>query len=112
MNKIYLILLFVSAAGFAQPRYAEIKTQQAIRPYYNKASHEVATTVLARAANSYEWVPVYQHDTIVKKFRNASAAGQKELERANAFGKKYLADVAAAAKNKDLPVIDTEIHER
>lgn len=112
MKKIYLLLLLAPLLGVAQPRYAEVKIEQFVRPDYNTASHLVETTVLARAANSYEWIPAYRHDTIVKKFRDTGKAKLKELSRANEAGKRYLAEAAEAEKNKDAPVLGTDVHER
>ncbi len=112
MKKIYLILLFAPLLGIAQPRYAEVKIEQFVRPHHETASHSVETTVLARAAHSYDWTAAYRHDTLVKKFRDTENAKLKELLRANEAGKKYLAEAAEAEKNKDVPVLGTDVHDR
>ncbi|AWA30330.1 hypothetical protein HYN48_09655 [Flavobacterium magnum] len=109
MKYLLSILFLVPAIVLAQPRYSETRVTQLTRPDHDSASHRVVTTTLLRVANSKEWIPIYTHDTLVRKYRDTGKAKLRELSLAKAVGKKYLEDATAAERNTNLPVLGTDV---
>lgn len=111
MKKIIsLSLLLLSGICFAQSKAISTKILQEIRPDYDTASHLITTKMYAKDADHMEWVEIYEHQTLFKKFRNAADAKKEEYARAEEAGRQLLAD--GKIPERMLPLLGNEPVER
>ncbi|AWA29917.1 hypothetical protein HYN48_07390 [Flavobacterium magnum] len=105
-----LILLLLSGICLAQPEHISTEISQVIRPDYDTASHKIITKMFAKESDAAEWKEIYEHETLFKKFRDASLTKKEEYLRAEEAGRQLLAD--GKIPETMLPVAGNESQER
>jgi uncharacterized protein (DUF927 family) len=110
MKIIFLLSLLLSGMCFAQSKEITTQISQEIRPDYATASHLIVTKMFAKEASGKEWIEIYEHETNVKKFRDASQAKKEEYARAEEIGKQLLAEGKIPEKME--PMLGNETIER